>query len=303
MVQFGPHSFEVSNLDKVLFPDAGITKGELVEHYRAVADVMVPHLRDRPLTLHRFPDGIEAGGFWTKQASRHFPAWIHQVTVPKEKGSVSHVVCDNAATLVYLAGQAAIALHVWLARADRLRNPDRLVIDLDPSGAPFEIVRRAAADARDLLRELGLRPFLMATGSSGLHVTVPLDRRADTAAVRSFAEHAARALTLREPELYTTEFSKSERRGRLYLDVARNGYAQTVVAPYSVRARPGAPVAVPLEWDELDDPALRPDGWTIRTVRARLDERGDPWAGIGRFGRGLAEPAKRLSELLTTETV
>jgi bifunctional non-homologous end joining protein LigD len=302
-VQLGPYRFEIGNLDKVLFPESGVTKGELVEHYRAVGEVMVPHLRERPLTLHRFPDGIEAGGFWTKQASRHFPEWIHRVTVPKEKGSVTHVVCDNTATLVYLAGQAAIAMHVWLARGDRLRNPDRMVIDLDPSGASFDVVRRAAAGARDLLIELGLKPFLMATGSSGLHVTVPLDRSADTSAVRAFAEHAAVVLARREPDRYTTEFSKSERRGRLYLDVARNGYAQTVVAPYSVRARPGAPVAVPLEWDELENPDLRPDRWTIRTIGERLAERGDPWAGIGRYGRSLAGPAKRLEELLATESV
>jgi len=302
-VQFGPHRFEVKNLDKVLFPDSGITKGELIDHYQRVADVALPHLRDRPLTLHRFPNGIEGGGFWTKEASRHFPDWIHRVTVPKEKGEVTHVVCDNLATLVYLANQAAIVLHVWLARADRLFCPDRMVIDLDPSGASFDVVRQAAADARALMEEVGLRPFLMATGSSGLHVTVPLDRRAEQPAVRSFAEQAAELLARRKPDLYTTEFSKAERRGRLYLDVARNGYAQTVVAPYSVRARPGAPVAVPLEWEELDDPELRPDGWTVRTIGQRLEERGDPWAGIGRFGRGLDEPARKLADLRATESV
>ncbi|MGH2684543.1 MAG: non-homologous end-joining DNA ligase, partial [Actinomycetota bacterium] len=202
-----------------------------------------------------------------------------------------------------LAGQAAIAMHVWLSRRERLRSPDRMVIDLDPSGAGFDVVRRAAADARDLLTALGLKPFLMATGSSGLHVTVPLDRRADTGAVRAFAENAALVLSRRQPELYTTEFSKAERKGRLYLDVARNGYAQTVIAPYSVRARPGAPVAVPLTWDEFDEPGLRPDGWTIHTIGGRLEEHGDPWAGISRNGRGLNEPARKLADLLTSESV
>ena len=302
-MQFGPHRFEIKNLDKVLFPDSGVTKGELVDHYRSVADVALPHLKDRPLTLHRFPDGIEKGGFWTKEASSHFPAWIHRVTVPKEKGEVTHVTCDNTATLVYLAGQAAVVLHVWLARADKLMCPDRLVIDLDPSGASFDVVRRAAADARDLMEEVGLRPFLMATGSSGLHVTVPLDRRTEQPAVRAFAERAALVLSRRQPDLYTTEFSKAERRGRLYLDVARNGYAQTVVAPYSVRARPGAPVSVPLDWDELDDPELRPDRWTVRTIGDRLAERGDPWAGIGRYGRGLQKPARRLERLAAEQPV
>ncbi|MFI0236039.1 non-homologous end-joining DNA ligase [Streptomyces sp. NPDC016845] len=281
--------------DKELFPQDGITKADLVEHYRRVAPRMVPELRGRPLMLERMPDGIDKQRFYQKEVSDYFPDWIHRASVPKEGGEVTHVVCDDAATLVYLASQACITPHRWLSRADQPRHPDRLVFDLDPPADDFEPVRRAAHRLRELLDDLELASALMTTGSRGLHVVVPLSRRDDADDVLAFARAAARELAARHPEELTVEPRKDARKGRLYLDVARNGYAQTVVAPFAVRTRPGAPVAAPLDWDELDDPELTARRWTVADLGDRLDK--DPWAGLGRHGGGVAAAARRLEKL------
>ena len=277
----------ITHPDRVLFPDDGITKGDLADYHRAVADALVPHLRDRPLMLQRFPEGIGAGGFYQKEAGRGVPGWIRTVEVDKEGGVVNHPVVDDVDALLALTNLSVVSFHRWPSRADRLTQPDVLVIDLDPSTDDFDDVRRAAGWTRALLDELDLASYLQTTGSRGLHVVVPLDRSADTGAVDAFAADVARVLATRHPEALTAEFSKAARRGRLYLDTARNGWAQTAIAPYSVRPRPGAPVATPVTWDELADGALRPDGWTLRTVPDRLATSGDPWAGMGRRARAL----------------
>ena len=277
----------ITHPDRVLFPDDGITKGDLADYHRAVADALVPHLRDRPLMLQRFREGIGAGGFYQKEAGRGVPGWIRTVEVDKEGGVVNHPVVDDVDALLALTNLSVVSFHRWPSRADRLTQPDVLVIDLDPSTDDFDDVRRAAGWTRALLDELDLASYLQTTGSRGLHVVVPLDRSADTGAVDAFAADVARVLAARHPEALTAEFSKAARQGRLYLDTARNGWAQTAIAPYSVRPRPGAPVATPVTWDELADGALRPDGWTLRTVPDRLATSGDPWAGMGRRARAL----------------
>lgn len=298
-LRFGSYSFEVGNLDKVLFPDCGVTKGELIDYYRDIADRMVPHLSGRPLTLHRFPDGIAEDGFYQQQASDYFPDWIDTVTVDKADGTVDHVVCENAATLGYLANQACIALHAWLARRDRLHHPDRLVFDLDPPEDGFELVRAAARQLRELLDDLGLVPYLLATGGKGLHVVVPLDRSSDFDAARNFARDVANLLAERESEKFTTATRKDQRKGRLFLDYLRNAYGQTAVAPFAVRARPGAPVAVPLHWDELDDSDLRGNRWSLRELPRRLAQLDDdPWQGMARRARSLGGPREKLDRLL-----
>jgi bifunctional non-homologous end joining protein LigD len=194
---------------------------------------------------------------------------------------------DSEVALVYVANQGMVTPHVWLSRADRPHHPDRLVFDLDPSDDDFGLVRRTALELRDVLGEHGLVPFVKTTGSRGLHVTVPLDRSATTEEVRAFAEHVAAELATRHPEELTTEFYKAERRGRLFLDVMRNGHAQTEVAAYGVRGRPGAPVAAPLEWDEVGDAALRSDRWNVRNIFRRLSQRTDPWADMDTSARAL----------------
>lgn len=296
-LRFGPYSVEVSSLDKVLFPDAEVTKGDLVDHYRGVAGRMLPFLRDRPVSMQRFPDGIESDGFYQKEAPDYFPDWIRRVTVKKEGGTVDHVVCDNEATLVYLANQACITPHVWLSRADEIHRPDRLIFDLDPPEDGFELVRFAARELRELLDALGLVPYVMATGGRGLHVVVPLDRSSDFDATRAFARDVAELLAARHDDRLTTETRKDKRRGRLFLDYLRNAYAQTGVPPYAVRPRPGAPVAVPLDWDELSDSSLRGDAYHIRNVLARLARKDDPWEGMARRARSLSAPRRKLVDL------
>jgi bifunctional non-homologous end joining protein LigD len=298
-LRVGRRAVELGNEDKVLFPDCGITKGELVDYYRRVASALLPHLRERALTLHRFPDGIEAKGFYQQEVSDHFPEWMDRARLARRGGGhVIHVVCGDTASLVYLANQAAIELHAWLSRTHAPRTPDRMVFDLDPPGeGAFDEVRAGARAVCALLDDVGLAPFLKTTGSRGLHVVVPLRGETDFDTVRDFARDLAGRVAAEEPERFTLEQRKAARRGRVFLDVLRNAYGQTAVAPYSVRARPGAPVATPIDRDELDDGGLRADRWTIRNLFRRLGQREDPWRGMGRHARSLAEPRRRLDAL------
>ena len=291
------HRIELSSLDKVLFPHEGYTKKDLVDHYRAVAAVALPHYRDRPLSMHRFPDGIDGDGFFQKDAPDYFPHWIHRVSLPKAGGEVSYVVADDEATLAYLANQACITPHLFLSRRDRPHHPDRLIFDLDPPGDDFEPVRRAARLVRDALDEVELPCYLQTTGSRGLHVVVPLDRSASFDAARSFARDLAARLAQGHAAELTIAQRKSQRGGRVFLDYLRNAYGQTTVAPYAVRARAGAPVATPLEWSELGDRRLHPRRYTIRNIRRRLGRKEDPWTDIARHGHSISAAAQRLARL------
>jgi bifunctional non-homologous end joining protein LigD len=290
---------EITHPDKELFPGDGITKADLAGYYEAVAQWMLPHVRGRPLSLMRFPDGIERQGFFQKNTPNHYPDWIRRVEVDKRGGTVVHAVVSDANTLVYLVGQNTITPHVWLSRADRLRQPDRIVFDLDPApGADFAAVRRSARRTGELLREIGLEPFAQVTGSKGVHVWTPLRRRATFEDVRPFARDVAELLVARHPDELTLEFRKADRGGRILVDVMRNAYAQTAVPPYAVRPRAGAPVATPIGWDELSDAKLRPDRWTVKNVLRRLGAKDDPWADMASFARGLSRSRKRLDSLL-----
>lgn len=293
---------QISHPEKIYFPGEEITKGELVDYYRSVARRMLPYLRGRPLVLARFPDGITGERFFQKNVPGYFPDWITRADVGKQDGVVHHVVGDKAATLVYLANQGCIELHVFLSRLGRIDHPDQLVFDLDPPGPDrFGDVRLAARRLRALLEgELGLVTFVKATGGNGLHLHVPLNGQADFDSVRGFARQAAGLLAARHPDLVTIEQRKDKRAGRIYADIMRNAYAQTVVAPYAVRARPGAPVAVPLHWDELEDGGLEPGRFTLRTVSSRLagpGRAGDPWAGMFSRRYGLARARRLLDRL------
>jgi bifunctional non-homologous end joining protein LigD len=270
----------ITNPRKALFPD-GLTKADLASYYERVAEVMLPHVRGRPLHMQRFPDGIDGPELQQKQAPDYFPDFVDRVEVPRRRGgTVTHATIENADTLVYLAGQACITPHVWLARADRLDCPDQLIFDLDPPGADLGPARDAARQLRSLLEEAKLTTFLKTTGSRGYHVVAPLDRSRSFAEVRAFAREVAGELADRAPDRFTVEQRIAARHGRLYLDTARNGYAQTAVAPYAVRALDGAPVACPLEWDELG--RVHPQGFTVRNLFRRLARRTDPWADMAR---------------------
>ncbi len=293
---------DLTKTDKVLFADDGVTKGDLVEYYRDVAGRMLPYLADRPAVMARYPDGITGQRIFQKNVPDYFPDWISRVEVPKQDGVLHQVVCDKQATLVYLANQACIEVHIFLSRVGRLDSPDQVVFDLDPPDQDhFADACRAALSFRELLEgELGLTSFVKTTGGKGLHVHVLLRAEGDFDTVRSFARQAARLIAARNPDLVTAEQRKDRRGSRVYADIMRNAYAQTVVAPYAVRARPGAPVAVPLRWEELDDRGLRPGRFTLRTVRPRLDElagKADPWADFARRRYSLARAASRLEEL------
>lgn len=296
-VRAGRRSVEIHRPGKVIFPGGAdteeYTKGDLVDYHRAVAPFMLPHLRGRPLMLDRRPDGIDGPAFMQKNTPEGYPRWITRAEVAKEDGTVTHTVCDDTATLVHLVGQASITLHRRLSRTDGIDRPDRLVFDLDPSGDDFEAVREAARLLRELLDELKLPSAPMTTRSRGLHVIVPLNGDHDVDDVRAFAREAAGTLADAHPGRLTTAAREKDRGDRLHLDVQRNAYAQTAVAPYTVRALPGAPVAVPVSWDQLDDPDLHARRRTVADAveQARLD----PWAGLLRRGHALGPARSRLA--------
>jgi bifunctional non-homologous end joining protein LigD len=300
-ITIGGITVPLSHPDKVLFPGDGVTKADLARYYADVADRMLPWLRDRPITMVRYPDGLDGQRFFQKNAPSYFPGWIRRVRVGKEGGEVEHVLCDKPATLVYLANQACIEIHAFLSRVDKLGAPDQMVFDFDPpDGERFGDVRRAALWARDLLDgELGLTSFVRTSGGRGLHVHVALNRRAEFEEVREFAHHAAEVLARRHPDAITVEQRKDKRGSRIYADVMRNAYAQTVTASYGVRARPGAPVATPLSWAEVEDDGLAPGRFTMATIRARLDGGTDPWTDFAESRHGLGQAAKRLAKLDT----
>ncbi|MDE1922156.1 MAG: non-homologous end-joining DNA ligase [Gammaproteobacteria bacterium] len=298
----GAQTIELTHLDKVLFPGAQpFTKRDLAEYYRRIAPTMLPYLAARPLTMQRFPDGIDQEGFYQKEIPAHFPAWIGRVSLPKAGGRVTQVVCEDAATLVYLAEQACITPHVGLSRVDQPQNPDRMIFDLDPPHEEFEPVRAAAMLVRVLLQDLGLASHLMTTGSRGLHVVVPLDRATEFDTVRAFARAAAAVLARRHSPALSIDARIVKRRGRLYLDTTRNAYGQTGVAPYALRARPGAPVATPLAWEELDEPGLDARRYRLDNLFARLERDGDPWRHIAQHAQSLAAPLARLADLTRDE--
>lgn len=272
-------TIQLTNTEKVLFPATKITKGQLIDYYVCIATYMLPYVKNRAVTMHRFPDGIRDEGFYQKDISEYFPSWIKRVVIPKEGGKNTYVVCNNAATLAYLANQACITLHIWLSRIDKLDYPDRMIFDLDPGNSDFTLVRTTARELHDLLETLGLTSFVMTTGSRGIHIVVPLDRRSTFDEVRVFARTISDYLAQKKPKQLTTEARLNKRRSRLYIDASRNAFAQTGVAPYSVRAKEGASVATPLAWDELDK-IKTAQCFTIKSVFKRLEEIDDPWQGF-----------------------
>jgi bifunctional non-homologous end joining protein LigD len=277
---------KITHPDKVLFPDDGITKGELAGYFRAIADIMVPHVRDRPLTMQRFPDGIGKPWFFQKEAPYYLPDWIKTVTFELRDGRRQRqILCNDAATLVWTANQDCITQHVWFSRADRLDYPDQLIFDLDPPDDDFGLVRFAARAVKSRLEDMDMPAFVMTTGSRGLHVITPLDRSADFDAVREWAKSLADRLAWSIPDSFTTELRKEKRGHRLFIDYTRNAFGQTSVAPYTVRAKPGAPVATPVEWDELD--SINSQTYNIRNVTGRVADKGDPWKSMQKYATSL----------------
>jgi bifunctional non-homologous end joining protein LigD len=284
----------ITHPDKVLFPADGITKGELAAYYDAIAPVMLPHLRKRPVTMERYPAGIGKKGFWQKDVSKGFPSWLKRVRVPKKGGFVNYPIVRSRRDLEWVTNQNTITQHVWCSRAPRLRFPDICVFDLDPSTHDVAAVRRAALELRDLLADLGLPSWIKTSGSKGFHIAVPIDGKTPTGVVVHFANAVAQLMVSRAPDRLTQEFSKADRGGRIYLDTGRNGYGATFAAAYTVRAKDGAPVSAPCTWEEIERGTVTPATFTVRNMAARIDKVGDLWSDVRTRGRSLRQPIARL---------
>lgn len=288
----------ISHPDKLLFPDDGITKGDLADYYETIAPVMLPHIIGRPVTMERFHRGIDAPGFFQKDLKKGFPAWLERVEVPKHGGTVHHPIVTGTRSLVWLANQNCITPHVWTRRASDLRHPDICVFDLDPpdDGAPA-VLRTAVLALRDLLAELGLTSWVKTTGSKGFHVAVSLDGSVDLPTAAHFADAVGTLLARRDPKHLTQEFHKADRDGRILVDTGRNNYSATFAAAYAVRARPAAPISAPCTWEEIERGKVRPRTFTLRTMRARVEAAGDPWADMFLRKQPLGEAIERLRHL------
>lgn len=300
-LKVGRYIVKLTNEDRILFPKSKIIKSDLIDYYYKVASIMVPHMQNRAITMVRYPNGIDKEGFYQKDMPDYFPDWIKGKTVKKsEGGSTTYVVCNNAATLVYLANQACITPHLWLSKIDKLNYPDKMIFDIDPPppGKNFALVRHIALRLKSILEDLGLVPFVKTTGSKGLHVVVPIKRTAPFDTVRAFAQEISQVLVNDDPKHLTLEVRKEKRQGRVFLDTLRNAYAQTAVAPYAVRPKEKAPIATPISWDEVEDPKLASQRYNINNIFKYLDKRGDLWDGISKQAKGIKTAQKKLKSML-----
>jgi bifunctional non-homologous end joining protein LigD len=285
----------ITHPEKVLFPDDGITKGELAAYYEAIAPVMLPHIRARPVTMERYPAGIGKKGFWQKDVSKGFPEWLERVEVAKKDGTVHHPLVMDAASLLWITNQNTITPHVWVSRAPKLLYPDVCVFDLDPpDDHDPDVLRSAALALRDLLHEIGLTSWVKTSGSKGFHILISLDAKAKTDQVARFAHDVGKLLVERDPAHLTLEFSKADRGGRILVDTGRNGYSATFAAAYAVRAKTGAPVSAPCSWQEIDAGEVGPRTFSLRTMAERVRVVGDLWRDIATSRQELKAAIKKL---------
>ena len=287
----------ITHPEKIMFPEDGITKGDLAAYYSAVAKVMLPHIKGRPVTMERFPAGIGKKGFWQKDVSKGFPAWLERVAVPKKDGVVHHPVITDEQSLLWVTNQNAITQHVWISRIPDLYYPDICVFDLDPSREDAAAVRGAALGLRNLLDELGLPSWIKTSGSKGYHIVVPLDGKAKMDDVARFADDVGKVFVSHAPDHLTREFNKVDRKGRIYVDTGRNGYSATFAAAYTVRARNGAPVSAPCTWEEIEKGKVEPGSFNLRNMPARIKKAGDLWADMLRKRPSLKKPIEKLRRM------
>ena len=288
----------ITHPEKVLFPDDGISKGELAAYYEAIAPLMLPHLVGRPVTMERYPSGIGEEGFMHKSVARGFPAWLERVDVPKKGGTVHYPLVTDLRSLLWITNQNCITAHVWTSRVPDLHHPDCCVIDLDPSEEEQpEVLRRVCLAVRDLIADVGLTSWIKTSGSKGFHIFVPVDSTTGYGEVGRFAHLLAQVLMRRDPDHLTQEFAKVDRGGRIYLDTGRNGPGATFAAAYAVRAKAGAPVSAPCTWDEVESSGIGPRSFTLRTMAQRMTEVPDPWSGLLEAGYDLRDAIGRLSAM------
>lgn len=291
----------ITHPEKIMFPDDGITKGDLAKYYETVAKVMLPHVKGRPLTMERYPAGIGKKGFWQKDVSKGFPEWLARVRVPKKDGFLHHPVITDEQSLLWVTNQNTITHHVWTSRVPDLPHPDICVFDLDPSRDDVKSVRAAAIGLRDLLEELGLPSWVKTSGSKGFHIVVPLDGKSDTSEVARFADTVGRVFVSLAPDHLTREFNKVDRHGRIYVDTGRNGYSATFAAAYTVRAKKGAPVSAPCTWEEIEKGKVAPASFNLRNTPARIKKVGDLWADMPKKRRSLKKPLEKLKRMSATD--
>jgi bifunctional non-homologous end joining protein LigD len=284
-IRQGERTVRLSNLDKPFWPEEGITKGDLLGYYRDVAPTLLPHLRDRPFTMKRYPDGWQGRPFFRKDAANYAPAWIKRTTVrvasrgSRANRTIEVPAVNDELALLWMVNTGCIECHAWYSRMDRLDRPDWVVFDLDPSAdVGFAEAVEVALLVKEALDALRLASFPKTSGALGLHVLVPIERRHTYEETRRFANGVARQIAGTHPDLATTEWSKARRRGVL-IDASQNARGKTIASVYSVRPMPGAPVSTPLRWNEVN-PELDPSGFTIATIGDRLCRHGDLYAGV-----------------------
>lgn len=270
----------ISHPEKVMFPESGITKGELAAYYELVAPVMLPHIVGRPVTMERFHRGIGEKGFFQKNVGPAAPAWLERVAVPKTDGIVNYAVVRDARAIAWMANQNSITPHVWTSRVPKLLYPDLCVFDLDPLVEDGVALRTATLILRDLLTELGVTSWVKTSGSKGFHVAFALDEQSDSGRVARFAHAVGRELVRREPDRFTQEFYKADRGGKILIDTGRNEFGATYASTYAVRPKPRAPISAPCTWEEVERGDVGPRTFTLRGMPARLEKRGDLWSQI-----------------------
>jgi bifunctional non-homologous end joining protein LigD len=295
----GDSTVSLTHLDKLYWPDDGYTKGDLLRYYYEVAPSLLPYLKGRPLILVRYPNGITAPSFYQHDVNA-VPAFAQTFSATAESGRVvDYVVCENLATLLYIVNLGTIAQNPWLSRAESPDTPDWIVFDLDPYEVNFATVQEMALRLKDLLDRLGLVSYPKTSGASGMHVYVPIEPLYTYEQVAHFAELVALVAVRENPRLATLERSLKKREvGYIYFDYLQNARGKSVVAPYSVRARPGAPVSTPLEWQEVQRP-LSPQDFTLRNVPRRLVQQGDPFKPVLTHKQRLGEALRELEKLLS----
>ncbi|MBC8755883.1 ATP-dependent DNA ligase [Kordia sp. YSTF-M3] len=291
---------KITGKNKILFPESGITKNDLILYYNRITNYILPYLKNRPITMQRFPGGISEKGFFQKHVPDYFPDWITTARIEKVGGWVEHVVCNTKETLLYLVSQGVITFHSPLSTLDHIKFPDKLVFDLDPPKENFKLAIKAAKALHHLLEEeLQLKTFVMTSGSKGLHVVTPLLQKDNFDEVHDFAKNISQYICNKYPNDFTTAIRKNKREGKLYVDFLRNSYAQTSVSPFSVRAIENAPVATPISWNELDDKNLNPQLYTIKNIFNRLEKVEDPWKEFTLNAKSIDAAKLKLVTLIT----
>lgn len=295
------HVINIQNEDKIFFPEGKITKGELVEYYKKNSANILRHCSDRALVMNRYPNGIYGEGFFQKNVSEYFPPWIERIKVKSRTvgGSNDFLVCNNAASLVYTANQACITFHMWLSKIDKMDYPDVIVFDLDTHSediSQFRLICDVAIFLKEILEKHGLSSWVMTTGSKGLHVRVPIIRKYTFSKVREFAKKIAEMAVAIDPKQITLESRKEKRKGKILIDVVRNSFGATAVIPYSLRPKPYAPVATPIDWKELKDKKLTSQKYNIKNIFSYLSKKGDVWSKMKRSSRSLDKALKLLGK-------